>query len=267
MPIRLRDTLYRVPRQPGIHLIQGRGPDGARELTSWRLCLERGTNARFESGEEEAILVLQQGSGSFRCGDEAWPVARSSVFEEPSTSLYLPPGTAVVVAADAELEAVVVSTPAAARGGAPVFLPPSSVAVSERGADGFTRTIHDILVHDDFAQRLLVGETFNPPGHWSSFPPHKHDGGDGEARLEEVYHYRIEPARGFAQQLLYTAGGESAAHTVRDGDAVLLPYGYHPVAAPPGYRVCYLWALSGEVRRLTLFEDPDHAWIPATSPQ
>ena len=51
------------------------------------------------------------------------------------------------------------------------------------------------------------------------------------------------------------------AHTVRDGDAVLLPYGYHPVAAPPGYRVCYLWVLSGEVRRLTLFEDPDHQWI------
>jgi 5-deoxy-glucuronate isomerase len=48
---------------------------------------------------------------------------------------------------------------------------------------------------------------------------------------------------------------------VRDGDAVLLPYGYHPVAAPPGYRVYYLWALSGEVRRLTLYEDPDHRWI------
>lgn len=261
MAIRLANTLYRVPRQPGLRLIQKRGPEEARELTSWRICLEPGANARFESADEEAIVVLQQGSGSFQCGDEAWPVARAGVFAEPATSLYLPPATAVVVEADSELEAIVVSTPAAARGGGPVFLPPSSVTVSRRGTGAYARTIHDILVHDDFAQRLLAGETFNPPGHWSSFPPHKHDGRDGEARLEEVYHYRVDPPQGFAQQLLYTAEGESVAHTVRDGDAALLPYGYHPVAAPPGYDVCYLWVLSGEVRRLTLFEDPAHEWI------
>lgn len=261
MSIRLPDTLYRVPRKPGLQLIQKRGADAARELTSWRLCLASGASALFESGDEEAILVLQQGRGSFRCGDDAWPVERSGVFEEPATSLFLPPATAVVVEAEADLEAVIVTTPADPRGGGPVFLPPSSVTVNERGTGSYARTVHDILVHDDHAQRLLVGETFNPPGNWSSFPPHKHDGLDGEAKLEEVYYYRIDPPQGFAQQLLYTAGGESTAHTVRDGDAVLLPYGYHPVAAPPGYQLCYLWALSGEVRRLTLYEDPDHDWI------
>lgn len=265
MAIALADTLYRVARQPGLQLIQKRG-DGAEELTSWRLRLAAGGSARYECEGEETILVLQQGSGSFRCGDEAWPVSRRGVFEEPATCLYLPPGTAVVVQADAPLEAILISTPVTQPGGGPVFLPPSAVKISQRGELGYTRTIHDLLVHDDHAQRLLVGETFNPPGGWSSFPPHKHDGGNGEARLEEVYHYRIDPPQGFAQQLLYTKDDEgqldeSVAHTVRDGDAVLLPYGYHPVAAPPGYQVCYLWALSGEVRQLTLFEDPDHRWI------
>ena len=261
MAIRLADTLYRVPCQSGLHLIQKRGEDEARELTSWRICLDRGAGARFECAQEEAILVLQQGSGAFRCGERTWPVSRSGVFEEPATSLYLPPATAVEAEADSYLEAILVSTPVTSRTGEPVFLPPSSVKVSQRGEDGYTRTIHDILVHDNFAQRLLVGETFNPPGGWSSFPPHKHDGGDGEAKLEEVYHYRIDPPQGFAQQLLYTADGESMAHIVRDRDAVLLPYGYHPVAAPPGYQVCYLWILSGEVRKMTLFEDPNHKWI------
>ncbi len=46
----------------------------------------------------------------------------------------------------------------------------------------------------------------------------------------------------------------------RDGQGCL-SYGYHPVAAPPGYRLYYLWVLAGEVRRLTLYEDPDHRWI------
>ena len=61
--------------------------------------------------------------------------------------------------------------------------------------------------------------------------------------------------------MLYTNDGESAAHTVRDGDAVLLPYGYHPVAASPGYTLYYLWAMAGEERKLALHEDPAHTWI------
>jgi len=109
----------------------------------------------------------------------------------------------------------------------------------------------------------MVGETFNPAGHWSSYPPHKHDGRDGEPKLEEVYYYRIDPPQGFGHQMLYTAAGESVTHTVRDGDAVLLPYGYHPVSSPPGYRLYYLWAIAGEQRKLALHEDPAHSWIHA----
>src|SRR5215203_502072 len=37
---------------------------------------------------------------------------------------------------------------------------------------------------------------------------------------------------------------EQATHQVRDGDLVLLPYGYHPVSAPPGCTLCYLWAIA-----------------------
>jgi len=107
----------------------------------------------------------------------------------------------------------------------------------------------------------MVGETFNPPGNWSSYPPHKHDGKDGEVVLEEVYYYRVSPPHGFGQQMLYTTDGECHTHTVRDGDAVLLPYGYHPVAAPPGYKLYYLWALAGAERKIGLHEDPTHTWI------
>ena len=61
--------------------------------------------------------------------------------------------------------------------------------------------------------------------------------------------------------MLYTAEGEAVTHIVRDGDAVLLPYGYHPVSAPPGYRLYYLWAIAGAQRKLALHEDPAHRWI------
>ena len=259
----LAKTLYRVPRQEGLHVLQQRG-QVAEELTSYRLRLSPGQSATYESGDDEAILILQDGRGALEYGVERVGVARDGgVFRGPATALYLPPGHSVTATGgDGErvFEAILVATPAPS-GGEPLLIRPEDVEILERGRGDYTRTIHNLLVSDTHARRLLVGETFNHPGKWSSFPPHKHDGRDGEPRLEEVYHYRVDPPTGFGQQLLYTADGESVSHTVRDGDAVVLPYGYHPVAAPPGHRVYYLWALSGEERRLVVYEDPAFRWL------
>ena len=256
----LADTLIRVPRTNGLHLLQRRGARGARELTSWRLCLDAGASESYVSDAEETVIVLQQGAGAFAVGERHWPISRAGVFEERATALYLPAGRMVTVHASRPLEAILVSTPAAP-GGEPYLVGPSDIHPQARGRDVYAREVHEIFVTDPYARRLMVGETFNPPGHWSSFPPHKHDGRDGEPVLEEIYHYRIDPAQGFGHQMLYSADGERVTHVVADGDAVLLPYGYHPVSAPPGYRLYYLWAMAGAERRLALFEDPAHSWI------
>jgi 5-deoxy-glucuronate isomerase len=256
----LRDTLYRLPRQDGLQLLQRRGDRGARELTTWRLRLTASAAHRFEVQDEEAIVVMQSGAGSVSVGGETFTLSRKNVFEERASAVYLPPGVAATISAAPDIEAILMSAPAR-RGGTPAVVRPQDVRVNARGRGAYAREVHDIFVTDTHAQRLMVGETFNPPGHWSSYPPHKHDGGDGEPVLEEVYYFRIMPPQGFGQQMLYTPGGECVAHVVRDGDAVLLPYGYHPVAAPPGYRLYYLWALAGAERRLALHEDPDHRWI------
>jgi 5-deoxy-glucuronate isomerase len=256
----LSDTLYRSTQQNGLQLLQQRGQKGARELTSWRLSLAPGGSETFAAPAEETVVVLQEGRGVFASGGRRWTVNRRSVFDERATALYLPPGVSLTVHADTALEAVLIATPADG-GGEPVLAGPDQVTVHHRGRGGYTREVHDIFVTDPHVRRLMVGETFNPPGHWSSFPPHKHDGRDGEPTLEEVYHYRVDPPQGFGQQMLYTADGESVTHTVRDRDAVLLPYGYHPVTSPPGYRLYYLWGMAGEQRRLALHEDPEHVWI------
>jgi 5-deoxy-glucuronate isomerase len=261
----LSDTLFRVPRGAGLQPLQQRGEHGARELSSWRLRLEPGQTASFTRDDEEAVLVLQQGSGTVTAGAETREISRSGVFVERASAVYIPPGTALSVKATAAFEAILVATPAAA-GAEPAFIGPSDVTVNPRGRDNYSREVHDIFVRDPHVQRLMVGETFSPGGNWSSFPPHKHDGRDGEPNLEEVYHYRIDPQQGFGNQLLYTTDGESVTHQVRDGDAVLLPYGYHPVAAAPGYRLYYLWAMAGEQRKLALFEDPAHTWIHDAQP-
>ena len=136
------------------------------------------------------------------------------------------------------------------------------------GRDNWQRTVYSALAEDVPAQRLLAGETLNPPGNWSSYPPHKHDRSNPpqEAVLEEVYFFRIKPAQGFGLMWTYTAAddpdGFSTALVVEDGDTVLLPKGYHPVVAAPGYELHYTWVLAGEERRYGAWaDDPRHAWV------
>jgi 5-deoxy-glucuronate isomerase len=260
MTTQLTETLFRKPRTSGVQVLQRRGEAGARELSTHRIRVEAGKSLTFSLPDEEAIVVLHEGRGAFLVGADKWPVSRKDVFSERATALYLPAGDKLEITADTTMEAVAFSTPAA-KGGKAALVKPEQVVVNGRGRGIYTREVHNIFVDDPHAKRLMVGETFNPPGHWSSYPPHKHDGRDGEPTLEEVYYYRLDPPQGFGQQMLYTNTGESAVHAVRDGDVVLLPYGYHPVSNPPGYRLYYLWGMAGEQRKLALFEDPAHTWI------
>lgn len=256
----LNHTLFRTPRTPGVQILQRRGDGGAREMTTRRVSLEDGSDATLAIPGEEAIVVVQRGTAELAAAGHTWHVSRRDVFAERATAVYLPPGVELRIRATPAFEAVVFSTPAD-EGGEPALVRPDQVEVKSRGRGTYTREVHDIFVNDTSARRLMVGETFNPPGHWSSFPPHKHDGRDGEPCLEEVYYYRVDPPQGFGQQMLYTADGECVIHAVRDGDTVLLPYGYHPVSSPPGYRLYYLWGMAGEQRKLALHEDPAHVWI------
>lgn len=53
--------------------------------------------------------------------------------------------------------------------------------------------------------------------------------------LEEMYVYFAMPAPAFGIQLVYNDVHEPELVTViRDGDAVLMPSGYHPIVSVPG---------------------------------
>ena len=256
----LTNTLFRHPRASGIQILQQRGEAGARELSTRRVHVDAGDALTLSIPDEEAVLIVQRGAAALAAAGRSWDVSRADVFTERATGLYLPPGVPLDIRATTAFEAVIFSTPAPG-GGEPALVGPNEVEVKARGRANYAREVHDIFVSDRHVRRLMVGETFNPPGNWSSFPPHKHDGRDGEPCLEEVYYYRVDPPQGFGQQMLYTSDGECVTHTVRDGDTVLLPYGYHPVSSPPGYRLYYLWGMAGEQRKLALHEDSAHKWI------
>jgi 5-deoxy-glucuronate isomerase len=110
----------------------------------------------------------------------------------------------------------------------------------------------------------LIVEVYTPAGNWSSYPPHKHDvhNPPHEVDLEEIYYYRVRRPEGYAIQKVYTPNRRiDATLTVRDGELVRVPEGYHPVVAAHGYDVYYLNALAGSARSMAASDDPDYAWV------
>jgi 5-deoxy-glucuronate isomerase len=101
------------------------------------------------------------------------------------------------------------------------------------------------------AESLLVTEVVTPAGHWSSYPPHKHDTDDmpNEALLEETYYHRLRGGSGFAFQRVYTDDRSlDEGIVVEDGDVVVVPRGYHPVAGDARTDLYYLNVMAGPLR-------------------
>ena len=141
---------------------------------------------------------------------------------------------------------------------------PDTIESLTRGSGTNTRHVQNILPETEPAHSLLVVEVITPPGHWSSYPPHKHDRDalPDESLLEETYYHRLDPAQGYAVQRVYTDDRSlDETMAVEDRDVVLVPRGYHPVGAPHGYRLYYLNVMAGPRRIWRFRNDPAHEWM------
>lgn len=217
-------------------------------------------------GEEAAFVVLggvctaNWGQGQQSIG------GRKNVFDGLPYCLYLPTGNSVAFRAETVCEIAECRVPSQAKL-QPRLVTPKDIATSLRGGGNASRQIVDIIQTEFPADKLVAIEVYTPGGNWSSYPPHKHDvhAPPAEVDLDEIYYYRINQPTGFALQRLYSpSNGEEQTIRAKDGDAVLVHSGYHPVVAGPGYDVYYLNFLAGSSRTLAVTEDPDHIWLKST---
>ncbi len=214
-----------------------------------------GTATR-ETGERELCVVLVQGE----CRVNEFALAgRDDPWSGPPGAAYLPPGT-TVDAVRARARSRCAGRPRS--GGAEARVLPVS-EVEHRGRGNHARQVRPILMADEAADSLLVCEVITPEGHWSSYPPHKHDRDamPEESFLEETYYHRVSPAQGFGLQRVYSEDRTlDETMAVHDRDTVLVPRGYHTVSAPPGYALYYLNVMAGPTRAWAIANDPDHEW-------
>ena len=230
--------------------------------------LAAGQTYRAHTGARELGIVLLGGvcSVNSSAGRFSSFGKRPDVFSGLPYTLYLPLETEFELTA--ETQADVAFCYARAEEPHPAKLVgPGDIRIEIRGGGNATRQINHMIQPSFAAHRLLVCEVYTPSGNWSSYPPHKHDvhAPPGEVDLEEIYYYRIDRPEGYAIQRVYTRDRRlDATLTVRDGQLVLIPEGYHPVVAAQGYNVYYLNALAGSARSMAASDDPDYAWVRQT---
>jgi 5-deoxy-glucuronate isomerase len=220
---------------------------------------------RAELGGREAAFVVLKGQCDFEVDDTRYERVgeRTNPFAGKAFAVYAPTGASYHVKAVTDVEVAVCLAKADVRK-APCLITPDDIKERIVGKENWQRSVYDIVDASVDACCLLVGETINPPGNWSSAPPHRHDADNlpEESNLEEAYFFLADPPQGFGVIRVYTDDlSLDETYSVMDNDIVLIPEGYHPVAALAGYRLYYLWMLAGEKRILKPRDDPRHAWI------
>jgi 5-deoxy-glucuronate isomerase len=239
---------------------------------SWRYLsfhverLRAGADVTRRTEDEEIALVSLGGQFTAESDGERWELGgRATVFDGMPSALYLPRDSEYTLSAIDAAEVAVCGARADERL-EPRAVTADDVEIEVRGSGNATRQINHIIKPEFPADRLLVVEVFTPAGNWSSYPPHKHDEDrpPEEVVLEEIYYYRTpaEPPGAFAVQRLYSRQHSTdITETVRDGDIMLVPYGYHTTCAAHGYDLYYLNALAGDRRSMAAADDPALAWI------
>lgn len=233
--------------------------------------MKKGEHWRGNTGENEYGIILLGGNYSVKTEKGAWETrdGRKDVFSGIAHTLYLPRHTSFELTAESDWLDIAYGWCETDEDHPPCFKRPEESAIEIRGGDNATRQINSLIEPGFDCHRLVSVEVYTPSGNWSSFPAHKHDerildasGKVKEARLEEIYFYKVSKPQGYAIQQIYTYDRSlDEVAVARNNDLVMVPRGYHPVVAGHGYDVYYLNFLTGSDQSLANSDDPDHQWI------
>ncbi|HTR67292.1 MAG TPA: 5-deoxy-glucuronate isomerase [Terriglobales bacterium] len=191
----------------------------------------------FFTGERETGLICLSGEAQLAVNSDPYSLGRFD-------SIYIPRDSKVEISTKSAVDFAEFSAPVS--GKYPVKLVRYADVEKDPGLNfntggpGSTRHLNMLLAKNVQAGRLVAGFTDSEPGNWTSWPPHEHAN-----MLEEIYVFFNMPDPAFGIQLVYNNTKYPELVTVvRDGDAVLMPSGFHPNVSVPGHRISFLWAMA-----------------------
>jgi 5-deoxy-glucuronate isomerase len=225
-------------RHTGRHVSITPGNSSMKHLAYGRIILNpEKSSESFSTGERETGLIVLAGTATVTTETKEVSLGQFD-------SIYIPRDSSVKIATTSSVDIAEFSAEVSQH------YPFQVVRFSQvendpglkftTGGSGSSRKLHMLLAKNVEAGRLVAGFTISEPGNWTSWPPHEH-----AKMLEEMYVYFDMPDPAFGIQLVYNRTDYPEVVTVvRDGDAVLMPSGYHPNVSVPGHRICFLWAMA-----------------------
>ena len=228
----------RTNAQTGRHLSVTPENSTMKHLAYGRIRLDASVlGATFSNGSRETGLILLSGKGVVKTGGKEFELGQYD-------AIYVPRDSKIEVSTKSEADIAEFSSDVEGK------YPLKIVRYAETSQDpgmkfsaggpGSSRQLNMLLAKNIEAGRLVAGFTHSEPGNWTSWPPHEH-----AKMLEEMYVYFDMPEPAYGIQLVYNDTEYPELVTVvRDGDAVLMPSGYHPNVSVPGHRIAFLWAMA-----------------------
>jgi 5-deoxy-glucuronate isomerase len=262
------EFFHSIPEGRGLKPLKN---DACELLDFAKLDLLAGETHQSTVAEARELLLLVL-SGTVRVEIGNGPVfdrigSRPNVFAGKPHSVYIPRGSGYTITAHVDAQVALPSAPSKLDVEAYEIVP-ESVREGQWGTLNYTRYFREVLVQANGhpAASLIVGETITPSGHWSTYPPHKHEANEGaEAYHEEMYYFRLSDPAGFGLTRHYSPDrGYDNTYTVKDDSLLSIPHGYHTYVGAPGCQSYYLWFLAGDGRRQGVTLDPRVGWVQKT---
>jgi len=209
-----------------------------RHLSYGRIRLDSSTaSVSFATGERETALIALSGKAAVRTAGKEFELGQYD-------AIYIPRDSQIEVSTNSQTDLAEFSSDV--QGKYPLQVVRHAETSRDpglkfnTGSPGSSRQLNMLIAKNVQAGRLVAGFTHSDPGNWTSWPPHEH-----AKMLEELYVYFDMPAPAYGIQLVYNNTEYPELITcVRDGDAVLMPSGYHPNVSVPGHRIAFLWAMA-----------------------
>lgn len=224
--------------QKGRHLAITPQNSSMKHLVYGRIILDQETpSVAFSTGALESGLICMSGECTVTAEGKTIELGRYD-------SIYLPRDTEAVVSTSSAVDLVECAAEVETKYPLQVVryadVEKDGALRFKTGGPSTTRTVNITLGKNVEAGRILAGFTTSEPGHWTSWPPHEH-----AEMLEELYVYYDMPAPAFGVQFVYTNTDEPEfVGIVRDGDAVIMPKGFHPNVSVPGHPINFVWMMA-----------------------
>ncbi len=209
-----------------------------KHLVYGRIILDREVpRVSFSTGQLETGLICLAGDCEITVEGQTHLISRYD-------SIYLPRDTDVEIATEEKVDLVECAAEVDKKYPLQVVryadVEKDNSLKFKTGGASTTRTVNITLGKNVEAGRILAGFTTSEPGHWTSWPPHEH-----AEILEELYVYYDMPAPAFGVQFVYTNPDEPEfVGVVREGDAVIMPRGFHPNVSVPGHPINFVWLMA-----------------------